>query len=387
MAALALALASLLNAQGLRKTAEIQPQGVRRDVAIAVTSRLAWLSHALYLDWPRHELKVALGRAGDDRIDTTVSLPPVQAARAHRPAVPRHVPARRARVRRPVVARPAFSRSKPLRVWVAGDSLVAAVGQALERATGSRGPVQVLAVESRISTGLGRPDVYNWYERFPQALASYHPRVAVLSFGADDAHNFMTGLPAGTTVGPLGSSSWDAEYERRLAGVAREFNDAGTYVVWLGLPVIRGTTWNETFKTMNRLLEAAAAAHPQTSTYIDSYRLLATRSGGYSDYLRGSNSQLVLMRAPDGVHYEPPAGDLIANAILTRLGTVFDLRSGRVSRTSAPAQRTSARTSRPSTPSLSSRAGHRVSVGRTGASAELTGAGARTLREGSQVSR
>src|SRR5207247_2438498 len=47
-----------------------------------------------------------------------------------------------------------FTRSHPLRAWVAGDSLAQVPGQALERAVGAAGPVEVLGVESRLDTGL-----------------------------------------------------------------------------------------------------------------------------------------------------------------------------------------------------------------------------------------
>jgi hypothetical protein len=32
------------------------------------------------------------------------------------------------------------------------------------------------------------------------------------------------------------------------------------------------------------------------------------------------------MRLPDGVHYTPAAGDLVAQAVLARLRAVYDLR-------------------------------------------------------------
>jgi hypothetical protein len=323
VAALALVLASLLNAQGLRKTAEIQPQGARRTVAVAVTKRLVWVSHALFLDRPRQELKAMLGRGNDDRIDTTVALPPVVKRKPPSLNVPR--PVRSATPVRVAPARPVFSPANRLRVWVGGDSLVEVPGLSLEREAGTSGPVDVVAVESRIATGLGRPDIYNWFERFPQAIREFHPRVAVLSFGADDGHNYMSGVPADVTLGPLGSPSWDAEYERRLTGVTKELGNAGVYVVWLGLPIIRGPTEDRTFETMNRLLKEVVAAHPRTSSYIDTYDLLQNPAGHYSDYLRDASGQLVLMRAADGVHYESPAGDLIAKAVLARLGRVFDL--------------------------------------------------------------
>src|SRR5205814_397656 len=91
---LALGLAALLNAQGLRKTAVIQPQGVGRDVALAVTAPLVRVSHFLYLDRPRQELKEAIGRGDDDRVDTRIVLPAVPA----KSAAPRATPARAPRL-------------------------------------------------------------------------------------------------------------------------------------------------------------------------------------------------------------------------------------------------------------------------------------------------
>ena len=66
VAALALLLGALLNAPGLHKTATIQPEGWKRDLALAFTEPLRATSEALLLDRPRHGLKAALGRSEDD---------------------------------------------------------------------------------------------------------------------------------------------------------------------------------------------------------------------------------------------------------------------------------------------------------------------------------
>ena len=299
-----------------------------RSIALALTQPLVTVSHTLYLDRPRQEVKVALDRRNDDRIDTTIALPaaPVHPRGRERPAVVPHLKPVAPR-HAAVVARPAFSPDHPLRVWVAGDSLAAVPGASLERAAGVHGPVDVVAVESRLATGLGRPDVYNWYVRFRAAIGELRPRVAVLSFGADDAHSYMTGLPPGTVTGPLGSETWSAEYRRRVEGVIDEMQRAGIYVVWLGLPIIRGPTQNRSFRTVNKVLRSAIAAHPQDAAFIDTYAMFENGHGGYTDYLRNGHGELVLMRAGDGVHYEPAAGDLIAQAVLGRLAKEFDLTS------------------------------------------------------------
>ena len=319
---LALVAAAFLNAQGLRKTAHIQPPGTERNVSVWLTSRLAGASHFLYLDRPRHSLKVALGRGGDDVIDTRVVLGPPPKPRHRKPPATR--PPVAGHHRSPPAAKERYTVSRPLRVWVAGDSLAEVPGQSLQRITGEHSGVDVVAVESRLATGLTRPDVYNWFLRFPRAVAKLKPRVAVLSFGADDSHDYMTGAPAGATVGPIGSASWAKEYRRRVAGVTRELNAAGVYVVWLGVPISSSPGRNVRFRFVDHILSSVARADPKGASYIDAYSMFA-RGGEYHDYLRSESGQLVLMRAPDGVHYTPPAGDLVANAVIARLRHVFDL--------------------------------------------------------------
>jgi hypothetical protein len=317
---LALGLAALLNAEGLRKDAESR-QGAGRGIALAATRPLARVSEFLYLDRPRRELQLAIGREGEDRIDTRVTfrLPP--------PAGP--LPDGAAAVTKPAKThqRPVFTSTHRLRVWIAGDSLVQVPGEALVRATGRRGPVDILGVESRLSTGLGQPAVYNWFTRIAQAIPQLRPKVAVLSFGADDAHDYLGGVPSGKTVGKLGSPSWNAEYRRRVDGVTRELNAAGVYVVWIGLPIPAGPGFRRSFPVVNNALRLVAARHPHGSAYIDTWHMLASKQGKYTDYLRNAQGELVLMRARDGVHYLPSAGDLIARAILQRLSRVYNLRS------------------------------------------------------------
>ena len=305
--ALALIVAALLQAEGLRKQAQIQPAGVQRRIALRVTGPLVSVSRALHLTAPRHALQEAIGRGGEDRVDTEVhlTLPP--------PAGPLPQP-----VTKPHRApKPVFTAARPLRVWVAGDSLAEVPGQAFERLGGA---VQVVGVESRLSTGLARTDLYNWFSRLQEVPAQLRPRVAVLSFGADDAHDYM----GGAHVGPFGSPSWNAEYRRRVEGVTRELNAAGVYVAWLGLPIPDGPGFRKSFPVVNAILASVARKHAKGSTFVDTWHLLDDFQGRYTPYLR-VHGKLTLMRLPDGVHYTAAAGDLIARQTVELLRAVFAL--------------------------------------------------------------
>jgi hypothetical protein len=314
--ALSLLFAAVLQAEGLRKQAEIQGTGVQRDAALAATKPLVSFSRALHLTTPRHELQVAIGRGDEDRIDTQVhlTLPPPAGPLERRPARTH---------RRPVAsAKPLFTTAHPLRLWVAGDSLAQVPGDALQRVGGA---VDVVGVESRLATGLARPDLYNWFTRIQQAPGALKPDVAVFSFGADDAHDYMTGVPGGRSVGSFGSPSWVAEYTRRADGVTRELAARGVYVVWLGLPIPDGPGFKRSFPVMNRILERVAARHPKSSVYVDTWHVLDDAHGRFAPYLR-VHGKLTLMRLPDGVHYTEAAGDLIAAQVVAKLRAVYRLR-------------------------------------------------------------
>jgi len=126
VAVFALVFGLLLDAPGLHKSAFNQSAGWQRSVALAVAGPLADTSHALYLDRPRSWLKAGLGRSADDTIDTRIVLP-TRSSVASRPAPGAGASA---------VKRRAFTPASPLRLWVAGDSLVIAPGESLERAIG-----------------------------------------------------------------------------------------------------------------------------------------------------------------------------------------------------------------------------------------------------------
>lgn len=219
--------------------------------------------------------------------------------------------------------RPVVTAQQPLRIWVAGDSLAEVPGEGIERL--SSRDLDVIGIESRLSTGLARPDLYNWFTRFQQVIATIHPQVAILSFGADDAHGLMTGVPAGETVGPFGSPSWIAEYRRRVDGVTRELNAAGIRTIWLGLPFPDGPGFRQSFPVLNRILASVARAHAADSSFVDTWNMFEGAHGRYSAYLR-VNGKLTLLRLPDGVHYTAAGGDLIARAVLADLRHDYELR-------------------------------------------------------------
>jgi hypothetical protein len=315
---LALLLGALLNAPGLHKSAEIQDEGWKRDVALAVTEPLADVSSALLLDRPRRGLKAALGRSHDDEIDTAVAIP--EAAPDEQEPAPAAPPPRREK----------FSPKRPLRIWIAGDSLVVVPGESILRAVGESRAIRPIGpVDGRIASGLERPDVFNWFEHVREVMREERPRAVVVMFGGNDDHGFMTGLPEGTTLDGFGGPRWSAEYRRRVAAIMDTVARAGAFLVWIGLPITNDARQTARFDTINSIVQTEAGKRSGRAVYLDTYFYFAGDDGGYAEYVANDSGALVKMRADDGVHFERAAGDLIARQVLRRLNQRYDLTSWR----------------------------------------------------------
>jgi hypothetical protein len=347
----ALVIGSFLNAQGLRKTAYNMEPGIGRDLAMALTKPLVEVSAFLRLDRPREGIQEVIGRSGADTIDTAVVVFPVTpeetggsggtettagpgattgSATETAPAETAPAEAGGASTGKAEEAPPAkevFTPKKRLRVWVAGDSLAITPGQSIERILGANKAINPLGTDGRVSTGLERPDVFNWFTHIPSELRRLDPQVVVLSFGANDDHGYMTGLPEGVEVDDFATKAWVKEYRRRVGGLMDTVTRDGRLLIWVGVPITRSPEQSERYRVLNTVYQTEAAKRPGKVMFVNTYKLFQDENGNYADYLPKANGELVHVRAPDGVHFQPEGGDWIAREVLRDIREVYDVTS------------------------------------------------------------
>jgi hypothetical protein len=342
----ALVIGSFLNAQGLRKTAYNMEPGIGRDLAMALTKPLVEVSAFLRLDRPRQGIQEVIGRGGADTIDTAVVVfpaTPEESEGTETTATPGATTeastgttpgdtggaggASTGKAEQPAPAKQAFTPKKRLRVWVAGDSLAITPGQSIERILGANKAINPLGVDGRVSTGLERPDVFNWFTHIPQELRRLDPKVVVLTFGANDDHGYMTGLPEGVDVDDFATKAWVKEYRRRVGGLMNSITRDGRLLIWIGVPITRSAEQSERFRVLNTVYQTEAAKRPGKVFFVNTYKLFQDDKGNFADYLPSPNGQLVHVRAPDGVHFQPEGGDWIAREVLRDIREVYDVTS------------------------------------------------------------
>ena len=328
--ALALVIAALLNAQNIYKSVYNQPEGTQREVALAFACPLREVSMALRLDRPRAWVESAIGRE-HATIDTEIVLPPPPPSTATTPlagpAAPRAPtgggtappaePAEPARV--------TFTPNDRMRLWIAGDSLVITPGYAIYRALGRNEAVEKLGdVDGRVATGLTRPDVFNWFRHVAEQVQTRRIDTVVFCFGGNDDHDLMTGLPKGVSLDGFGGAKWTKEYRRRVGGLMDIVNQAGGFVVWLGLPVTDDAARSRRWRLLNRMALAEAQRREGKAAFVDTYGLLSD-DGEFAPYLRSDDGELEKVRAPDGIHMERAGGDIIAKQVVREVRQVYDV--------------------------------------------------------------
>jgi len=302
---------ALLNAPGIRKTALSQDVGVERDVAKALADPLYDVSRALYLDQLRVGLQEVIGRGGDDKIDLTLPSPTINKEEAELTREPK---------------KRAFTPAQQARLWVGGDSLSVTPGESVINQAIATQVIGILrTVDGHVATGLARPEVFNWPAYLASVVAGSAPDIMVLTIGSND-DQAMTGVGG---VGPFGSAEWQNEYRRRVGGLMDQVTGTGTVTLfWVGIPQMRNVPRYETrYKLINDIVRQEAELRPGKVFYVDTASLLAGPDGGYADFLVWPDGSLVKVRTGDGIHFERPGADIIANAVLGAMHDAFDLTS------------------------------------------------------------
>lgn len=325
---LVLAVGSLVNVQSLRAAAERQPFGPRRQVALLFVAPLDAVSQVLGLDEPRTLLDERLGRlpdedavepaqvaAGGDAAAAGDALPAdPDDPLAGQVAQPGHEGAPPVPTAGPAPGSRPFGAGDPLSVQVLGDSLTEQLGPALIEYGGERPTVDVVH-EFEYSSGLTRPDFFDWPARVLEVADASDPDVFVLMFGANDAQDLRD---ADGRYIAFASPEWETEYRARVAALMEAAAVEGRTVVWVGQPLMRSTEFDQRMDYVSSLYAAEAARHRGVA-YVDARPVFAAQGGGYSAYLPGPDGQLVNMRLGDGIHLTRPGADRLGAQVVAAL--------------------------------------------------------------------
>jgi len=309
----------LLYSPELLRSAKTHPDGVRRDVSVAILSPVAWLANVTGLGAVTDAAARAAGRDPDAElggivggvevnVDDLPSFNP-KPEFSGRPPIP---PVRNTRLRKPTNA-------QKLRVVVVGDSLAAGIGYFAERVFK---PFFVDVVkQGRISTGLARPDYFDWQRQMQVIVDRYRPDLTIVMVGEND--NQALRNAAGREETPVGTFDWPRAYAERVEDFMRLATSKGARVVWVGLPIVSDEGRWGIVERQNTVFDRSAAAFNDV-TYLDTWDMFESPDGGYTAYYR-SDGEVELIRESDGLHFNAAGYELLARAVVEAAQEEFGL--------------------------------------------------------------
>jgi hypothetical protein len=292
----ALVLAALVNADGLVERAERKPLGAGRDRSLAIWHPVQDVSHILQL----HRLRdVAEALTGDDGGSShrAESAAPTTTERRRDATTTTTEPPRRPELRTPTAA-------APLRLWAGGDSMMRDLSESIQRLA-AEDPRYATTVHYEISTGLTRPDYYDWPSALAADLAETDPEVMMIMFGANDAQGIVTA--DGSVFPRVTDAGWQAEYARRVEATMDLLRDPDDdrLVLWVLQPPMRDGDFDARMRILDDIYRDAAEGRPWIDV-VETAPLVGDADGKF----------LADLRQDDGIHLSRSGADELARDLL-----------------------------------------------------------------------
>ena len=307
----AFVLGVLLNAPAMKKTAMELPFGSQRSFRLALVSPAAAVSHWVFLDRPAKLAAAALGKPdpGPQPVEVVVVTPPPTTS-----PTPQSSASGKPRPQPSDEPLPRPDPGHPMRLYIAGDSIAGIPGMALVNLSRATHLIKPL-LDYRISSGLVRPDFFNWPAQLQRQVKSFDPGAAVVMWGANDNQGMQT---SSGKVYEFGSSGWEKEYRKRIGdAITILFGGGVRRIYWVGQPIMPESIYDRKIRVMNDLFRSEAKKHPGVK-YIDAYEVFSD-GGGYSQYLRDDKGEMQQVREADGEHLTYAGGLRLAKVVMAAI--------------------------------------------------------------------
>jgi hypothetical protein len=203
----------------------------------------------------------------------------------------------------------------PAELLILGDSDAGTFGPYLETLMQQTGIVTI-TLDYKVSSGLSRPDFFDWPSHMRQIVPQVNPDIVVVTFGGNDAQ----GLRAvdETWVVPYEPASgnddeaWKAEYGTRVGEVMEYLSEGNRTLIWVGIPNDDNPEVTARMQVQDQVVRAEAAKRPEV-VFIDTWARFSGRNGGWAEYVIDPRDGVGKdVRADDGFHLNTTGAEILA---------------------------------------------------------------------------
>lgn len=189
-----------------------------------------------------------------------------------------------------------FPESGTYKLYVIGDFLAAGLADSLPAALEENATVEITG-ETRSSSGLARPDAYDWSARIRTLLEGGEMHIAVVMLGINDRRRIRTAQG----FRDFGTEAWAEAYRTRLDSIIKQFTDKKVAVYWLGLPIVADEEVRAEYERINDIIRERA--YLGGIKYVDTWNGFSDQFGNYSAFGPSVEGITKRLREADGIGF------------------------------------------------------------------------------------
>lgn len=210
---------------------------------------------------------------------------------------------------------------RPKKILLAGDSMMLeGLGPVLQRKLMKYPGLKVVR-EGKYSSGLSRPDFFDWMANLETILDKHKPDLLVVCLGANDTQDILDGNRKRHIVK---TESWNKIYEQRAEQFLGIAEKKGVRTFWIGLPIMGKKTYNSRVENLNGLQKKACEAKANCD-YIDTWLVLADSKNQYTTFIKDSKGRHIRIRSKDLIHLTESGGDVISDYFIEKTKKYIEL--------------------------------------------------------------
>ncbi|MEY2415361.1 MAG: uncharacterized protein QOH53_695, partial [Ilumatobacteraceae bacterium] len=223
------------------------------------------------------------------------------------------------------------SADNPAELYVAGDSDAGTFAPYLDKLMKQTGMVTT-TLDYKVSSGLSRPDFFDWPSYFAKQIPKVNPDIVVVTFGGNDAQGLRNVDKTWAVQHAPGSGSddadWRAEYGKRVGATMDYLGGDNRTLIWVGIPNDDNPDVTARLQVQNEVVMAEAAKRPKV-VFVDTWKRFSGLSGGFAAAVQDPrDNQFKNVRREDGFHLNTTGAEILALDIAEAIRTELRARGG-----------------------------------------------------------
>jgi uncharacterized protein len=208
-------------------------------------------------------------------------------------------------------------------VLLLGDSLiVTSFGERLETLLNEQPGIRAVR-RAKSSTGLARPDFFDWMEVGREEVERHRPDVVVVIMGGNDGQGLTDGK--GKAQVQWGAAGWSSAYRQRVDSFLEILAAPGRKILWVALPTTGLKNFERKLGVIRPILREAVAAR-EDALHLDTKPFFLDAKGNVLREARVDGFRKPMrLKMDDGVHFTLAGGWYFASkvypAVMGLLGT------------------------------------------------------------------